>query len=238
VVTQTPHFLQMAHRSPPNPAFELGSLPLFDGIDPAALALMAERAIPRRASGGSVLWSQGTRSRGLFVLLSGTVRAVRVREDGRETVLHRSGPGSTLGEIPLFDAGPYPATLVADGEVVLLVIDRPTLEAAMERDVQLAWRFLRALSSRVRELAGRLDSASTDTVMIRLARHLSTCITREGATGFGLGATQAALARDLGTVREVVARRLTHLVATGVLRRAGRARYDLVDPVELRRLGG
>ena len=43
------------------------------------------------------------------VLLQGRVRAVRVR-DGRETVLHRSGPGATLGEVPLFDGGDYPAT--------------------------------------------------------------------------------------------------------------------------------
>jgi len=213
----------------------LEAIRLFDGIKPGALTLLADRAIPRRLRRGSVLWTQGAGSKGLHVLLQGRVRAVRVR-DGRETVLHRSGPGATLGEVPLFDGGDYPATLIADTDVLVLVIDRLTLESAMERDVRLAWRFLQALGTRVRELATRLESQAADTVMTRLARHLGRRVAVEGETDFHLGTTQAALARDLGTVREVVARRLGELVAAGVLRRTGRATYDLVEPAVLHRL--
>lgn len=213
----------------------LQAIPLFHGIRPGALAMLSDRAIPRRVKRGSVLWTQGTSPRGLHVLLQGRVRAVRVR-DGRETVLHRSGPGAALGEVPLFDGSTYPATLIADTDVLVLVIDRLTLEAAMDRDVRLALRFLHSLGARVRELATRLESQTADSVTTRLARHLGRRVESEGPMGFRLGATQAALARDLGTVREVVARRLGELVTAGVLRRSGRATYDLLDPVSLRRL--
>jgi CRP-like cAMP-binding protein len=213
----------------------LEAMPVFRGIKPGALAMLAERAVPRRVGRGSILWTQGTSAKGLHLLLEGRVRAVHVR-NGRETVLHRSGPGSTLGEVPLFDGGTYPATLIADTEVLVLVVDRLTLEAAMGRDVGLAWRFLHSLGTRVRELATRLESQGADSVMTRLARHLARRTAVEGPTSFRLGLTQAALARDLGTVREVVARRLGELVAAGVLRRAGRATYDLLDLAALRRL--
>lgn len=189
----------------------------------------------RRAERGATLWIQDTPPRGLHVLVEGRVRAVRAH-DGREAVLHRSGPGTTLGEIPLFDGGTYPATVVAETDVRLLVLDRRTLEAAMRLDVELAWLFLASLSARVRDLAGRLEARTAVGVRCRLARHLRARVAAEGDRGFGLGATQDALARDLGSVREVVARHLGALVREGVLARAGRARFDLLDARALDRI--
>lgn len=123
------------------------------------------------------------------MLLEGAVRAVRTRH-GRELVVHRAGPGATLGEIPLFDGGGYPATLIADRDCVFLVLERELLLDIMGRDPGLAWRMLETLAA------------------------------------------------ELGTVREVVARTLADLVRSGLLERAGRARYRVVDARGLRRLAG
>ncbi|HSM60491.1 MAG TPA: cyclic nucleotide-binding domain-containing protein, partial [Longimicrobiales bacterium] len=88
----------------PDLVAELARIPAFEAIAPEALELLARRGVTRRAHRGATLWIQGATPRGLHVLLEGRVRAVRAH-DGREAVLHRSGPGTTLGEIPLFDGG-------------------------------------------------------------------------------------------------------------------------------------
>jgi CRP-like cAMP-binding protein len=126
-------------------------------------------------------------------------------------------------------AGPYPASLVAESPVRLLSIDRESVLAAMKLDPGLAMTFLRTLAHRVRELATRLEARMADPVGTRLARHLVARADSSGRADFDLGMTQASLAHDLGTVREVVARRLGELVASGVLARTGRSRFRVVD---------
>lgn len=217
---------------------DLDVAPLFQALSPSSRALLVERGVERSVPAGSVLWRAGEASRGLYVLLGGRVRAVRER-DGREVVVHRAGPGATLGEIPLFDEHGYPATLVADTEATFLVVGRALLATMVVREPGVAWRLLEALGRRVRELADRLEGVAAGSARSRLATYLlGRTPDTEGV--FVLGMTQESLAAELGTVREVVARGLSDLVAEGILSRVGRARYRLEDSdaLEMRALGG
>lgn len=216
---------------------ELRRIHTFRDVRDAAAHVLIERAAERAFSAGSVIWRQGGRADALHVLRAGTARAVCAR-GGRETVVHRARPGDTLGEVPLFDGGPYPASLVAESPVRVLSFDRTSVLAAMELDAGLAMTFLRSLGHRVRELAQRLEARMADPVGTRLARHLLVRADTSARADFGLGMTQTSLAHDLGTVREVVARRLGELVAQGVLARTGRSRFRVVDRDRLEALVG
>ena len=57
-----------------------------------------------------------------------------------------------------------------------------------------------------------------------------------GSGAFTLGATQAEVAEELGTVREVVVKELRALRAAGVLRSAGRGRVEVADAARLREI--
>lgn len=211
----------------------LRSVPLFRDTRPEVLELIAQRGRVRAWPSGSVIWRAGEAPKGLHVLLEGRVRIVRER-GGREVVLHHAEAGATLGEIPLFDGGGYPATLITESAARLLVIQRPLLEAAIRQDPGIAFALLETLGRRVREVSARLEAVTTGAVRSRLVRHLLERNAAGGGGDFTLGMTQAALARELGTVREVVARCLTALVSEGGLVRVGRARYRIRDR---RRLG-
>jgi CRP/FNR family transcriptional regulator len=106
------------------------------------------------------------------------------------------------------------------------------MAAVIRADPRLAWRLLERMARRVRELVGRLDGRSGLTVAERLAGHLLaqvTAVRKSGDTDLRLGQTQADLAEDLGTVREVVVRELGRLCATGILVRVGRGRFRITD---------
>ena len=91
---------------------------------------VAARAMTRTYRAGTRLWDAGTAPRGLFIVLSGRVRIVRTR-GRRQHVVHAEGPGATIGEVPLFAGGTYPASAIASDDVECLVIDRAALLAAM-----------------------------------------------------------------------------------------------------------
>lgn len=205
----------------------LARLAPFAGLAANTRATMVAAGRVQRYAAHTTLFRAGEPAAGVFIVLSGEVRVLRSR-GGRQVVVHTEGPGGTLGEVPMFEGGAFPATAEAVVASCCLVLGRDALTTIMATDADVALLFLRRLASRVRGLVERLDRMSSQSVPSRLAAFL---LQRGGATNvaFTLGMSQAALAEELGTVREVVVRHLAQLRATGVIAVVARGRYSIVD---------
>jgi CRP/FNR family transcriptional regulator, dissimilatory nitrate respiration regulator len=212
--------------------------PLFVGLNAAALRTLRTRAIERRFAADETLFMAGAPARGLFIILEGSVRVVRTRA-GRQHVIHLEGPLGTLGEVPLYAGGGYPATAIAAMATRCAVITTDTLATMMVEDPALSWRLLETLARRVRGLVERVDALATQDVATRLAAHLLARTTLVGAREVAtVAGTQAELAEELGTVREVVVRHLRALQQDGILRRLAPRRYEVLRPAALREAAG
>jgi CRP/FNR family transcriptional regulator, dissimilatory nitrate respiration regulator len=213
----------------------LRQLPLLRDLNNAALRELAARAVVRRFAPDETLWLAGAEPRGLFLVLEGEVRVVRAVYERRQ-VVHVEGAGGTLGEVPLFGGGRYPATAVATRRTVCLVLSRDAVAAAIRCDTGFAFTLLERLAQRTRHVIERLDALGSTTVQHRLGRYLLVRHESAGGSAFTLGCTQSALAEELGTVREVLVRSLRELRTAGVIRPAGRARFEVIDIEKLRLL--
>ena len=218
---------------------ELRSVPLLAGISDQASRALAARTLRRVYERGEVLFTAGATARGLYIILEGRVRVVR-DAGGRRHVLHEEGPGGTLGEVPLFEEGGYPATAIAADRTTCLVVGRDAIAAGMQGDPQLAWRLLARLAGRVRTLVARVDALAARSVPQRLAALLVDRHARSLGPGgtVTLGGTQQDVAEGLGTVREVVVRALGALRDAGAIELLGRGRYRVRDAQRLRELAG
>src|SRR5579863_6433443 len=97
---------------------------LFSGCLPAALESLARVAEFRALDRGQMLFLAGEPARGLFVIVSGSIRAFRVNAKGREQTIHVESAGATLAEVPVFDDGNYPATAVAEESSEVLFLSK------------------------------------------------------------------------------------------------------------------
>jgi CRP-like cAMP-binding protein len=218
---------------------DLRRLPLFAGISDAACRALAARTVQRDYATGEALFIAGQQARGLYLVVRGRVRVVR-DGSGRRHVLHEEVAGGTLGEVPLFEGGGYPATAVAASQTTCLVVGRDAIGAAMRSDPELAWRFLARLAGRVRTLVERVDQLAARSVPQRLAallvgRRLESPASDRSIT---LGGTQQEIAEELGTVREVVVRAVRALRDAGAIQPLGRGRYEVRDLRRLREIAG
>jgi CRP-like cAMP-binding protein len=208
--------------------------------------VLLQHSIEKQFSSGELLWSAGDRSQGITLVLEGNVRIVR-GSGGRQLVIHSGAPGATLGEVPFFTGGCYPATAIATEPTRCLFLTHAAVTRAMEADPGLAFFFLKRLSNRVQSLVERVDQNTVSSVQTRLARFI---LQRYGTARtaaqsrlkkgqhpiFSLGMTQAALAEELGTVREVVVRALRELRQLGAIESAGKGRYRVTDLAIMERL--
>jgi CRP/FNR family transcriptional regulator len=70
---------------------------------------------------GEMLFLSGEAAKGLFVVIRGKIRAFQQDEDGREQVMHVDAAGAVLGDVPVFDDGPYPASAISEVDADVLL---------------------------------------------------------------------------------------------------------------------
>lgn len=228
----------MRNPSSSSVASTLANLPLFRGLAPSALATLAA-APTRRFRRGEYLWTAGAEARGLLVVLSGRVRVVRAAEpSSRQFGVHAEGPGGTLGEVPFFSGGRYPATALVAEPTLCLVLHRATLARAIAADPDLAMRWLDRLGTRVRRLVERLDEQTARSVEQRLAAFLLARDEACGGAPFSLAATQTEAAEEIGTVREVLVRTLRRFRESHFVTSPRRGHYRLANRARLQQLAG
>jgi CRP-like cAMP-binding protein len=213
----------------------LAPLPLFDQVSASVVDAIAARAIEVRFDADEVVFLVGSKPRGWFIVIDGRIRVVR-SAGGRQHVVHTEGPGGTLAEVPLLTNDTHPATAIAAEPTRCALIYGASLEAAIHDSPELGLLLARRLALRVRTLVDRLDNRSARSVRSRLVDFLLDRCANQ-STSISMGMTQQALAEELGTVREVLARELQSLAREGVVASKGGGRYEIVDVSRLRAAG-
>jgi CRP-like cAMP-binding protein len=103
----------------------------------------------KRIAKGKAIFAEGEAATGLWVVLAGRVRLVRMSRRGREQALHVESAGATLAEVPLFDGGGYVATALAETDARLLFVPRSALLDLCRQRPEIALGVIAVLARRV-----------------------------------------------------------------------------------------
>jgi len=95
---------------------------------------------------GTEIVTAGTMGEEFYMILSGKAA---VRRSGRKVA--ELGPGDYFGEMALLDSGPRSATVVADGDVTLVVIGQREFMGVLDETPEVARKLLVSMSARLRE---------------------------------------------------------------------------------------
>jgi len=205
----------------------LARVPIFSGLSEEELAFLIPRVVPRHFSPGEIVFSEGERCSGLYVVASGHVRIFKTSGAGREQVLSIDGPGNSVAEVPVFDGGAYPASCETVGDATLLFVSKQDFQALCLAHPQVTLKVLRVVGARLRRLVGIIEELSFATVRQRLVALVVRLAETTGTPSpdglrFELTKSHQDLAAELGTVRELVSRNLSRLQAEGFIEVQGR----------------
>jgi CRP-like cAMP-binding protein len=200
----------------------LAGTELFGAVNEAALFELAATARERHLTRGEVLFSAGDKANGLFVIVSGMLRAFRQTREGREQTIHVEGPGATMAEVPVFDGGPYPSTVQAEENSVVLFVPQQAMQLFLTKNPEAALAALAVLARRLRRVSGLAEQLALKDVAQRLAAMLAEeAVIQAGelkdGVSFSLSSPHQSIAARLGSVREVITRQLHKLMDDGVI---------------------
>lgn len=199
---------------------------MFGGLPEDRLRRIAARVTAISAAKDQVLFLAGDPARGMYVVVSGGVRATRATGDGREQVIHVEGPGATFAEVPMFDGGDYPSTVTAETDSVLLFLPREEIRTLCLEHPEIALAALKVLAGRLRQTAALVEDLGLRDVDRRLARLIEDAaeergIRKDGGVVIDLAITQQQVAARIGSVREVVSRAFSRLQKAGLIEAQG-----------------
>jgi CRP/FNR family transcriptional regulator len=141
---------------------------------------------------------------------------------------------SSVAEVPIFDGGPYPATVSAIRDVVAYLVYTEDFQRVCRQHPEVALKVLAVVGKRLRQMVRLIENVTFGSVRQRLAGALLDFAGQAGADRFTLPVTHEELAARLGTVREVVSRNLSRFQAEGLLQ-VERRELVLVDRAGLER---
>ncbi|RMH17325.1 MAG: hypothetical protein D6696_16045 [Acidobacteria bacterium] len=111
----------------------IANVPLFSHFDADELSAIIHGLKVYTYEAGEILFTEGESGASLIVLASGVVRVYVKNASGGNTEIRRLEQGSFFGEISLLTGEPRSATITAATACEVLVLDRPTVEAIIER---------------------------------------------------------------------------------------------------------
>ncbi|HYN40581.1 MAG TPA: cyclic nucleotide-binding domain-containing protein, partial [Thermoanaerobaculia bacterium] len=123
---------------------------------------LARHARLERYTAGEALVRQGEAGGSLFVVRTGDVRVERT-DGGSTRELARIGPGSFFGEMSLLTGEPRSASVVALGEVEVVVVEKNAFSTLLHDDGHLARALSEALEERTRSQA-RVETPAASAV--------------------------------------------------------------------------
>lgn len=186
-------------------------------LTPSELEWVRRNTELLRKEKGAVVLVEGAESPGLLIVLSGSVKVCRVSPSGREQILRLANAGDSLNDVPVFDGGTCPATVITVESSEILIVPAPVFRELLFRHSTVAVQLLQTFAKRLRQVTKLATDLTLMDVQERVATALDVYTRVARSDEFPLN--QSELASIVGARREVVARSLKELEDGGAITR-------------------
>lgn len=219
----------------------LRQISLFEGLDDDCLDRISNACEWRHIDAKKPVFTRSSTGSDVFFLLTGRVRITTYSASGREVSFRDYQPGEHFGDLSAIDGQMRSADVVALESSQLASLSAADFMTLMARESLVARRMLQHLTGLVRQLTERVLELSTLSVQSRLHVELLRLaheggLLPDGSARIEPAPAHSALASKISTNREQVAREISALTKSGLLRKEGQRRLWVTSVQDLQEL--
>lgn len=181
-------------------------------------AALNERKV-RAFKKNQVIYYEGDKANGLWLVLDGKIKATKMAEDGRELMTGIFETDQFLAVNTLFSDGPFIDTSTALEDSQLVHFPKEQFEEFIDLYPDVAGKFIRILGSQIRSQEDQLMQLAYQSVRKRIAESLLRLSRQDNSQTIHI--TRIDLAALSGTAPETVSRTLTDLKDEGIIDKKG-----------------
>jgi CRP-like cAMP-binding protein/ActR/RegA family two-component response regulator len=188
-----------------------------DGL--AALKKIIEERKARTFKKDQVIYYEGDRGNGLYLLVTGKVKCIKLAEDGRELMTGIYAADDYLGINAMLSNEAYADTATALEDSLLCLIPKEQLEELLNLYPEVAREFIKLLANNVREKEDQLLQMAYNSVRKKMAEALLRLQRQSGTDNFKIAREDLAAMAAMAT--ETVSRTLSDFKAEGLIEKTG-----------------
>ncbi len=193
---------------------------MFADLSSENLEAVADVCSLRSLQKGELLFREGDRAEGFYVLQTGAISVFKITPDGREQIICVFRPPESFAEVTLATLEVYPANAIALESSTVVVVQRTGFRELIVRKPELSLHMLASMSLHLKHLVQTLQDYKGRQIEGRLVdwllRHAE-----EGAASFELPVSKKTLAGQLGVTSETLSRTFARFRDEGLIRVEG-----------------
>jgi CRP-like cAMP-binding protein/CheY-like chemotaxis protein len=204
-----------------------------DGL--AELKKIIQERKSRQFKKNQVIYYDGDKGTGLYLVISGKIKTIKLAEDGRELMTGIYADDEYLGINALLTNSHYSDTATALEDSTLCLIPKDQLEQLLNMYPEVAREFIKLLANDIREKEEQLLQLAYHSVRKRMAEALIRLHRQQtiGVEGFKI--TREDLAAMAGMATETVSRTLSDFKDEGLIEKKG-SMITILDPDRLAKM--
>ena len=181
----------------------------------------------------TIVFQSGDECGAFLVLKEGQLRVEMTSKSGREITLYRMHEKQTciITTSVLLTHENYYARATTETPIKAIAISSHDFYKALDLSAQFAQYVLKGYSQRMSSLINLLDRIASKDIQFELSHFLLQSVDESGF----IYMTQDAIAKELGTAREVISRKLSQLEQEGIVL-THRGKIEIVNQEQLHRL--
>lgn len=152
---------------------QLSSIAVFAQLQAEQLASLQPHTLVHHYQTGEIVMHDGDRLPGcLYALSNGLLRVSKVATNGKETILRTLSNGDIFAAPALFGNGIAPATVTAENQSEVLMLDRDALLKAIQMNPEIALNMMAVFNQRIQQLHEVVHGLVSERAIVRIARLL------------------------------------------------------------------
>ncbi|MDI1255460.1 MAG: response regulator [Flavobacterium sp.] len=166
---------------------------------------------------------EGDNATGIYLVLSGKIKTVKLAEDGRELMTGIYQPEDFLGINIIHSNSPHNDTATAMEDTQVCFFPKAQFDELLQLYPDVAGKFLKILSREVRDKDAHLLQLAYQSVRKRIAEAILRLFRNHDGEHDGISISRDDLAALSGTASETVSRTLTEFKNEGLIEKKGSA---------------
>lgn len=215
-------------------AEKLKDIPFFSKLGQPEREAIAKTAVGLEFNAGETVFWEEEACKGIYIVETGWLKAVKVSMHGREQVIRFLRPGEMFNEVAYFTCKPNLVTVRSLEPSRVWLLDGGKFEGVIDSSVLVCKMMLEIVSSRVEHMLQMIEDLSFRSVEGRLARAILQYAEENVATR-RRWSTQAEMAAHFGTVPDVLNREIRSLTERGMIQ-VKRTHITILDKEGLKKI--
>ncbi|WP_345949546.1 response regulator [Mucilaginibacter sp. PAMB04274] len=182
-------------------------------------ALVSSRKV-RQVKKKQVLFYDGDEPQGIYIVLTGSLKTIKLAEDGRELTTGLYKSNDFLGLHALLLDEPFTETAEATEDSTVCLLAKDLILDLLNRYPDVSQQFIKILANNIREKEDKLLELTYNSVRKRLAQTLVR-LSNQSPDPAQYKASREELASLAGIATETVSRTLTDFKAEGLIEKKG-----------------